>query len=253
MSEFSSYLTRLTLNFQGTKEEKDCAAILFNDIDISMGDSRLNNIAALTYNMGVCEKIFGVLDKALNAQDNPWKTLYKAVLMLHTIVLYGSEISVDMAVKMCPLVYRLTTYNSVLSKQGFFSSGTDYGGGVREISKVLYEILSSDHKIRAARSAAKDPNTLVPLGVAPKEQPSRKSNNLKGSSGQSAFGQGSIYTSSSSMGAGFGMDQIPGMYEGRPERYFDKDDDIRRGPTVTGSNEVTQGSNVVRSMIMMCM
>lgn len=45
------------------------------------------------------------------------------------------------------------------------------------------------------------------------------------------FGQGSVDDAgkSSFMGAGFGMEAIPGMYDGRPDRYFDNKQDVRNG------------------------
>ena len=59
MAELSSYLAKITSRYQGTKEERDVADLLFNDqLSVPMGDQRLNNIAALTYNSQQCDRIF---------------------------------------------------------------------------------------------------------------------------------------------------------------------------------------------------
>lgn len=42
--------------------------------------------------------------------------------------------------------------------------------------------------------------------------------------GAVTFGQGL----ETSVGAGFGLQAVPGMYEGRPERYFDNSNDPRK-------------------------
>ena len=68
-----------------------------------MGDKRLNNLAALTYNVKSCSTIFAMIEKALSASENSWKTILKALLLLHTIVLYGPEVAIDRAVSICRL------------------------------------------------------------------------------------------------------------------------------------------------------
>jgi len=234
----AAYFAKCCLTFNGTKEEKDCCAVLFNDSDVFMGDARLNNIAALTYNMGTCTRIFEVLKKAIIIADNPWKTLLKAVNMLHTIVLYGSELSIDFAVKLCPIVYSLTDYNSALVKRSVFSFGgggvgTDYGGPVREQAIKLYDILSCDANIRMARAQARDGGGSWAIPKGEVQQHVQNQNN------GIVFGQGNA-NQTSGMGAGFGLENVPGMYDGRPERYFDKDDDDRRHGVVTGDHQITR-------------
>lgn len=240
----SSYFNKITISLQGTQEERDCAAILFNDSNVSMGDARLNKIAALTYNSNTCQRIFSVIDKALNAQDNPWKTICKALRMLHTIILYGSEIAIDLAIKLCPFVSLLRTYNSALVKKSVFSfGGTDYGKPVREEAEAIYNILLDDAHIRAARAAARDGDIhsfSIPKGNTAPPATNNNSSSNKGNSAGMAFGGGSVYATHSAMGAGHGLENVPGMYEGRPERYFDQDDDLRRAPVMTGDHQFTR-------------
>lgn len=141
--------------------------------------------------------------------------------MLHTIVLYGSEYAVDKAINLCDLVNKLQTYNSALVKRSIFSlssGGTDYGSSVRQVSKALHTILLSDDEIRNARALAHEhSDSLVPLGDLP-------SDNLAPPPMHLTFGQG-IETS---VGAGYDLSAVPGMYDGRPERYFDDQNDFRK-------------------------
>ena len=133
------------------------------------------------------------------------------MLLLHTIVLYGSELAVDLAIKLFRIVEKLVTYNSALIPHGLTLStgGVDYGKEVREAAKVLAPILYSDFEIRAARNAAREGHdTLVPMGHVEKQS-------AAGGAPLLDFGQGMTAVR---VGAGFGMEAIPGMYEGRPQR-----------------------------------
>jgi hypothetical protein len=136
-------------------------------------------------------------------------------------VLYGSEYAVDKAINICDLIQKLQTYNSALVKKSMFSlssGGTDYGSGVRQVSKALHTILLSDDEIRNARALAhEDADSLVPLGDLPVE-------NLAPPPLKLNFGQGL----ETSVGAGYDLSAVPGMYDGRPERYFDDQNDIRK-------------------------
>ena len=224
MADFSIYLTKMSLSYQGTEEEKRAAEILFSDTDIHLGDKRLNNVAAYTYNSTSCQKIFVMLEKCLSPTDNPWKTIYKSLLLLHTIVLYGSELAIDKAIGLCRFVHPLGTYNSALARKGFFSSGgTDYGAPVRAAAKTLDSILVNDEGIRKARSDARaGQDSLVPVGelLGLDEVTASHNRDFNPAAGTSMnYGQG-INTS---VGAGFGLHHVPGIYEGRPERYFDND------------------------------
>jgi hypothetical protein len=164
-------------------------------------------------------------------ENNPWQTLLKSVLLLHTIVVYGSEKAVDSAIQRCPQVHKLLQYNSALIRRSFFSqSSYDYGGPVRKAADALYNILMDDDGIRNARAQAREgQDSLVPMGSfmeAPRPAPSL------------VFGQGATNTGRA-MGAGFDLSAVPGMYEGRPERYFDDDNDIRKGKTA-GDHQFTR-------------
>lgn len=224
----SQLLSKITSGYQNSSmEEKACYDVLFNDGDISLGDKRLNTIAALTYNVQACERIFSVLAKCLN-KETPWKTIWKALLLMHTIVLYGSELSIDKSIDMTKEIGQLTDYNSALVKKGFFGGGggTDFGGPVREAARALLAVLATDDSIRSARGLARSGSaSLVPLGddkLAATPSLGERTNPSLGK--QMAYGQGLT----TSVGAGFSLGDVPGLYEGRPERYFDNSNDPRR-------------------------
>lgn len=59
MSDLKKYLAKAVTKYQGSHEEKTLADLLFDDnISITMGDQRLNSLAALTYNTVQCNNIF---------------------------------------------------------------------------------------------------------------------------------------------------------------------------------------------------
>ena len=171
---------------------------------------------------------FRILEKSVSPENNPWQTLFKSVLLVHTIVLYGSEKAVDAAIAMCPAIYKLREYNSALIRRSIFSqSKYDNGLPVRRAADTLYTVLMSDDGIRNARMEAREgQNTLVPLGTAVPSAQAAPAH---------FFGQGV----EQSIGAGFDLSAVPGMYEGRPERYFDNDRDIRKC-SATGDHQFTR-------------
>ena len=70
---------------------------------------------------------------------------------------------------------------------------------------------------------------LLPLQI---NQPTNQPMNAVGKDSR-AFGS----TAGVSLAAGFDISQVPGMYEGRPERFFDNVNDIRnRKPKVEDSH-----------------
>ena len=251
MADFKIYLTKMSLSYQGSEEEKLCGDLLFSEKDISLGDKRLNNLAAYTYNAVTCQKLFNMIEKALTPSENPWKTIYKALLLLHTIVLYGSELAIDKSIDICRFVRPLGVYNSALAKRGLFSGGggTDYGAPVRMEAKIVDEILLTDASIRKARSDAREgQDSLVPMGdllddgsAAAIEQHNRDYNPSHGVSMN--YGQGVT----SSVGAGFGLHAVPGIYEGRPERYFDSDSRRKEllQPTSIRDSQITRDVRVL--------
>lgn len=224
----TAYLTKLSATFQGSDEERECAKILFTEIDVPMNDQRLNHLAALTYNMIPCQRIFAMIEKGIE-KENPWKTIYKSLLLLHTIILYGAESAIDKCVDMCKFIHPLQQYNSALVKKGFFSSGgTDYGAPVRAEANIITTILMKDDNIRRARMEARSgQDSLVPLGHREQTNPSQ---GLQFNYGQAV---------SSSVGAGFALENVPGMYDGRPERYFDNSNDPR-SRTTQGNSQITR-------------
>jgi len=228
MSESSKYFSAWTSRYQSSPEEQACSSILYNDVDIHMGDKRLNNIAALAWNAQSQQRIFAMLEKAITPSENPWKTIYKAVLTVHTILLYGPPTAVDKCTDLCKFLFPLQQYNSALVKKGFFSGGgTDYGAPVRAASKELCNILMKDETIRKARNDARGgQDTLVPMGELPVD------NHIPSIGQNMAYGQGLT----SSVGAGFSLQNVPGMYEGRPDRYFDNTSDPRRNYGMNAPN-----------------
>lgn len=223
MVDAAKYFSKWMSASQASEEARQCAAILYNDGDVPMGDRRLNHLAALTWNAQACDNIFRLLENAISPSEAPWKTIYKALLIVNTILLYGSELAVDKCINLCKFIHPLRTYNSALARKSIFSSGgTDYGAPVRAMATSLSDILMRDENIRKARADAKDQTTLVPLG----EDFSEVHNPSKGVQSMT-YGQGLT----TSVGAGFGLEAVPGMYEGRPERYFDNSNDPRSRTT----------------------
>ncbi len=221
------------------KEEADLNAILSDEslTSLQLNDRRLNSIAALTYNIQSCERIFNILEKTISPSDNPHQVIYKSLLIIHSILLYGSEIAIDKCIALVPFMISLPEYNSALVKKNSFgisfsTGGTDYGANVRNAAKALLPILMNDNNIRKARLEARErnDNTLVPLG---NDTLPVVNNNMQSNI---TFGQGM----GSSIGQKFGMDQVPGMYEGRPERYFDNNNDPRRHVISAGNHQTTR-------------
>eukprot|EP01039_Chlorochromonas_danica_P006990 gene6990-7733_t len=235
-SDWKTFFARQMSNAQGSEEERSCANLLFNENDILMGDQRLNNLAAMTYNARSCQAIFNLVEKAISPEENHWKTIYKALLLLHTLLLYGSELAVDKAINLCKFVYPLRSYNSalVVKKRLLFSGGgTDYGAPVRATATLLTDILMQDNNIRQARLEARGGTheLLIPVGNKPLVV---DENNPAG--GQTiSFGQGLT----TSVGAGYSLQAVPGMYEGRPDRYFDNPND-QRGRVTQGNSQRTR-------------
>jgi hypothetical protein len=61
----AAVLTKLLQRY-GTPEERQVAQIIFDDtVEVSMGDQRLNLLAAHTYNAALCTNIFNMLEKAI--------------------------------------------------------------------------------------------------------------------------------------------------------------------------------------------
>ncbi len=116
------------------------------------------------------------------------------------------------------------------------------------------DIIVSDDSIRKARSTARSKGgiegdktsvgTLVPIGDLIDEAPTTDTgHNLDG------FGSGSNIKKG--MGAGFDLSAVPGMYDGRPERYFDNTDDFRapRNSTKVQDSQHTRDVQIGSSLL----
>jgi hypothetical protein len=228
MSQRSDHFSNLIGKAQGSREERQVAAILYNDNDISMGDKRLNSIASLTRNSLSCSLIFTLLEKAIVPTENPWKVIYKSLLLILTCLLYGSELAVDKCINCYKYIYPLHDYNSALVKRGFFSSagtGTDYGAPVRAASTQLVSILGKDEHIRKARNDARAAlDSVFPYGEEMMEQ-------IKNPS------KGPQMTCASRS-----LENVPGMYERRLERYYDDQNAGNR--TNTGNSQIAPDVSV---------
>lgn len=217
------------------EDERRTHDLLFGEhveLNMNMGDQRLNQLSALTYNADSCDRMFALIERALSPTENAWKSIHKALLLLHTIVLYGSELAVDRSIKIAWCVNNLVEYNSAtVKRKGFLTKtgGTDYGAPVRIQARLLNPILLTDEAIRRARKESREAGgSMVPLGQVTQLP---KSNEPVFS-----FGQGV----DSSVGAGFDIAAVPGMYENRPERYFDRANDPRQRPCITGDSQRTR-------------
>lgn len=196
-----------------TEEEKLCRDLLYSEYDIILGDKRLNNIAALTYNIKSCDNIFIYIEKGLSVSECTWRTIYKSLLLLHTIILYGSEIAIDKSILLSRYLPSLIIYNSALIKKGYLvSGGTDMGAPVRNAAKQLDNILKNDNTIRQARYNARiNSDSLVPLGNNNTEEALyNPAKNIINSNNILTYGQGI----NSSIGAGYSLHDVPGnIYE----------------------------------------
>lgn len=233
------FFSTIRVLYQSNEDEKRLVEILFSEMKVELYDQRLNHIAALTYNSHSCERIFNLLEKTLVASDYPWYSIYKALLTIHTIVLYGSELAIDkiqQSYQLNKLITDLQSYNSALVKRSLLSlnPGTgpiDYGKPVREEAKLILSIIQNDSTIRIARLQARDgQESLVPIGNV------NESNNSQVISPQFHYGQGL----EKSVEAKYGLEQVPGMYEGRPDRYFDDPNDMRNTNICTGDHQYTR-------------
>lgn len=199
-------------------------------------------------NMPISFSNFRLLETSLNPEKYPWQTLHKSILLLHTITTFGSEIAIDACIQLFRTIDKLQGYNSALVKQGGFFAvgGKDYGAPVREAAKTLVGILVNDENIRQARlNATQAAESLVPMG----EDFDAIASAAAGKSNAAAheFGQGMQSTSSQSLGAGFDLSQVPGMYEDRPNRYFDDKNDARQNLTV-GDHQFTREVRASKSI-----
>jgi hypothetical protein len=187
MSEnISVYFDSKLLSSENSEETKACGAVLFNDTDIRMGDKQLNQLAVMTYNSRQCDNLFNLLEEAIEAELNPAKTIYKALLVIHTILLYGSEYAVDKCIALGSMISILQNYNednlllkSIDSNDEENESERNLSS-IRSLSMTLSSVLIKDTTIREVREIArinsKDSSPLPPPNSGTKEnQPHRYS------------------------------------------------------------------------------
>jgi hypothetical protein len=172
-----------------------------------------------------------LVTQSLNPQEYPWKSLHKALLVLKSLICYGSELAVDKIISLTPNIEQLSDYNSVTTPKSYLFpvAGMDYGAPVRELAKELSNILKDDNEIRKTRNAARGNGELfIPKGNVTQDV-KQTTNNQPGT----FYGQGVT----SSVGASHGLEAVPGMYSGRPDRYYDKD---AKKNIITGDHQTTR-------------
>lgn len=225
LEELQSTVSKLTFNLFGSETERKIGGFLFNEKTEWTTSRELHGLAALTFNNESCTGAMDIISKALEPKDNTWRTLHKAVKLLHHFVVYGAERCVDHAWDRQRKVEALRRYNSAMhSRTGVLNGGgTDFGGPVRKAAEELDDLLKDSEGIRAARAQERDPGALLPLGdsddyVAPVQA---KPLDLGKDDAFGVVPQGSV-------GAKFDLEQVPGLYEGRPDRYFDNTRDSRK-------------------------
>ena len=117
---------------------------------VRLGDKRLNNIAALTYNADTSGRIFAILELCLDPQKKTWSALHRSILIVHTVLLYGSPNSVDTCIQMSMYIGRLLNYNSATFST--FSRGIDLGAPVRQASAGIVRLCAL-HVVRYGTGA----------------------------------------------------------------------------------------------------
>ncbi|CAM9950507.1 unnamed protein product [Scytosiphon promiscuus] len=229
LEELSTTVSKFTFNIFGSESEKKVGGFLFNEKTEWATSRELHGLAALTFNEKECAGVMAVIAKALNPKDNTWRTLHKAVKLLRHFVLYGAERCVDHAWDQQRRVEELRRYNSAMHGRTSVlnGGGTDFGGPVREaaaeVRRTQNDLLRDSEAIREAREEGRTPDALLPIGAADDYKAPVKPKEIDLGI-DDAFG----IIPEGSVGAKFDLKQVPGLYEGRPERYFDNTTDPRK-------------------------
>ncbi|CAM9290025.1 unnamed protein product, partial [Ectocarpus sp. 6 AP-2014] len=249
LEELSTTVSKLTFNIFGSESERKVGSFLFNEKAEWATSRELHGLAALTFNEKECAGVMAVLGKALNPKDSTWRTLNKAVRLLRHFVLYGAERCVDHAWDHQRRIEELRRYNSAMHGRTstLNGGGTDFGGPVREAaaevrreSALLDDLLKDSDAIREAREEGRTPDALLPMG-APDDYKAPVEAKGIDLGIDDAFG----IVPQGSMGAKFDLKQVPGLYEGRPDRYFDdKADPRKRSQGVEDSDHTRQAQAV---------
>ena len=98
----------------------------------------------------------------------------------------------------------------------------------------LSKFLADADAIRTARNATQDQNNSIapPVGQDDYAVPVKEAAPGENSKDSRAYGS----AAGTALGAGFSMEQVPGMYEGRPDRFFDDPNDPRNSKKVEDSH-----------------
>lgn len=165
--ELKKYYQQMITTYQSTEEGMQCSRLVFSEDDLVLGDERLYHLVDLVNDQSSCQRVFSILEKVLEPMEiHPWQSIYKVLVIIHAMVLYGSDYAANKCVHLTRLVYPLQQYNVTLSKKSPISAGkTDYIERVRSTAMKLVELLKNDENIREARLKAGDrQKALVSVG-----------------------------------------------------------------------------------------
>ena len=98
----------------------------------------------------------------------------------------------------------------------------------------LSKFLADAEAIRGARNAIQDEHNSIapPVGEEDYKIPVKEAAPGENSKDSRAYGS----AAGTALGAGFSMEQVPGMYQGRPDRFFDDPNDPRNANKVEDSH-----------------
>jgi len=235
----STYLKRqsIMMNPKAGDVDKKIASVLFNDQADGVSSRDLNAIAALTFNPKPAEDIYRILTGSLMMQQNTWQTLLKGLIIVNHLVRFGAERCVDHSWDIIRLIESLENYNSALIKTAFGSGGRDNGLPVRQRAGPLIKLLNSPDDIRKARLENQDNQGAICPGLGTDDYTAKgggiiafgadtmavNEQRISVEKDNSAFGSEAGKT----LAAKFDLSHVPGMYEGRPDRFFDDVSDVR--------------------------
>jgi hypothetical protein len=224
--DLQTTVNKFAFRIFGSDTEKRLGSFLFDDDKDWASSREIHGLAALTFNDHECAVLMALLDRALDPKDSTWLTLAKTLKLMHHFVIYGAERCVDSAWDMQRRVEELCIYNSALhSRTGeLMKGGTDYGAPVRRAAMELNDLLKDTNRIRRERESHREPDSLLPIGKADDYIPAQKPPELNPSA--SSFDSFGVVRTDA-LGAKFDLNTVPGMYDGRPSRYFDDTNDER--------------------------
>lgn len=225
MEAIQATVNKYAFKFLGTETERKIGLFLYEE-DVQWASSKeLHGLAALTFNEKECAIVMAMIRAAIDPKDNTWLTIHKAVRLLAHFVIYGAERCVDHARFMDREIEDLVRYNSAIhSRSGSIAgAGTDFGEPVRREATSLVALLKDVERIRVTRAANRDSQSLLPQGNSSDYVPPPAPIEYLKPSKEDVFG----VVRHDSLGAKFSLSEVPGMYDGRPARYFDNPEDRR--------------------------